>query len=215
MAQEVHVSFSGMSQYVGMCRDQERFLEKVEDLVNGSCANIGAFTGFMALFAGAYEDAQGTVVAQLCNAVTGAHHLGENIADTRADFRRTDEGVTSDLDGVRVDIECAPTPTVGGRGDSPGMPGPIKTGNAGLSVLRNAENMAPHLPQHLPDGLPGRTPPLDDAGIRGLPTDGVEIVTQTLDSIAAGQSIAQAQDDEDTYEEFEDMHRRLGGGGHR
>lgn len=215
MAQEVHVSFSGMSQYVGMCRDQERFLEKVEDLVNGSCANIGAFTGFMALFAAAYEDAQGTVAAQLRNAVTGAHHLGENIADTRADFRRTDEGVTSDLDGVRVDIECAPTPTVGGRGDSPGMPGPIKTGNAGLGVLRNAENMAPHLPQHLPDGLPGRTPPLDDAGIRGLPTDGVEIVTQTLDSIAAGQSIAQAQDDEDTYEEFEDMYRRLGGGGHR
>ena len=84
--------------------------------------------------------------------------------------------------------------------------------NAGLGVLTNAEDMAPHLPQHLVDGLPGRTPPLDDAGIRGLPTDGVEIVTQTLDTIAAGQSIGQAQDDEETYEEFEQMHRRLGGG---
>lgn len=214
MAQEVHVSFHGMSQYVGMCRDQERFVEKVEDLVNGSCANFGAFTGFMALFAGAYEDAQRTVSTQIRSAATGANQLGENIADTRSDFRRTDDGVTNDLDGVRVEVECADTPTVGGGGDGggPGMPAPIKTTNAGAGVLTNAENMAPHLPQHLPDGLPGRTPPLDDAGIRGLPTDGIEIVTQTLDTIAAGQSISQAQDDENTYEEFEDMHRRLGGG---
>lgn len=215
MAQEVHVSYHGMSQYVGMCRDQERFLEKVEDLVNGSCANFGAFTGFMALFAGAYEDAQRTVASQVRNAVTGANQLGENIADTRADFRATDDGVTTDLDGVRVDVECAPTPTVGSGGDGPGMPAPIKTTNAGMDALRNAETMAPHLPQHLSDGLPGRTPPLVDAGIRGLPTDGVEIVTQTLDTVAAGQSISQAQDDEETYEEFEHMHRRLGGGGHR
>lgn len=216
MAQEVHVSFQGMSQYVGMCRDQQRFVERVEDLVNGSCANFGAFTGFMALFAGAYQDAQRTVAAQVRNAASGAHQLGENIADTRADFRRTDDGVTNDLDGVRVDVECAPAPTIGnGGGDGPGMPAPIKTANAGLGVLGNAENMAPHLPQHLPDGLPGRTPPLDDAGIRGLPTDGVEIVTQTLDTVAAGQSIAQAQDDEELYEEFEDLHSRLGGGGRR
>jgi hypothetical protein len=215
VAQEVHVSYHGMSQYVGMCRDQERFLEKVEDLVNGSCANFGAFTGFMALFAGAYEDAQRTVASQVRNAVTGANQLGENIADTRADFRATDDGVTTDLDGVRVDVGCAPTPTIGSGGDGPGMPPPIKTTNAGMDALRNAETMAPHLPQHLSDGLPGRTPPLVDAGIRGLPTDGVEIVTQTLDTVAAGQSISQAQDDEETYEEFEHMHRRLGGGGHR
>lgn len=216
MAQEVHVSFHGMSQYVGMCRDQERFVEKIEDLVNGSCANFGAFTGFMALFAGAYEDAQRAVSTQMRNAATGANQLGENIADTRADFRRTDEGVTNDLDGVRASVECAATPTIGGGdGDGPGMPGPIKTGNAGLGVLGNAENMAPHLPQHVPDGLPGRTPPLEDAGIRGLPTDGVEIVTQTIDTIAAGQSISQAQDDEEKYEEFEGLHRRLGGGGGR
>ena len=213
MAQEIHVSYRGMSQYVGMSRDQQRFVEKVEDLVNGSCANFGAFTGFMALFAGAYEDAQRTVSTQVRAAAAAAGQLGENIADTRADFRRTDDGVTNDLDGVRVEVDCAPTPTVGGQGgDAPGTPAPVKTTNAGLGVLTNAEDMAPHLPQHLVDGLPGRTPPLDDAGIRGLPTDGVEIVTQTLDTIAAGQSIGQAQDDEETYEEFEQMHRRLGGG---
>ncbi len=212
MAQEVHVSFQGMSQYVDMCGDQQRFVEKVEDLVNGSCANFGAFTGFMALFAGAYEDAQRTVATQLRSSATGARQLGDNIADTRADFRSTDEGVTNDLDGVRLEVECADTPTVGGpNGGGPGMPAPIKTGNAGAGVLANAEDMAPHLPQHVADGLPGRTPPLDDAGIRGLPTDGIEIITQTLDTVAAGQSISQAQDDEETYEEFEHMHRRLGG----
>lgn len=212
MAQEVHVSFHGMSQYVGMCRTQESYVEKVEDLVNGSCANFGAFTGFMALFAGSYQDAHRTVSEQLRRSAAGAGQLADNIADTRADFRRTDDGVTNDLDSVRVEVDCAPVPTVGGGGDDgPGTPGPIKTTNAGLGVLTNAENMAPHLPQHVVDGLPGRTPPLEDAGIRGLPTDGVEIVTQTLDTIAAGHSIGQAQDDEETYQEFEDMHRRLGG----
>ncbi len=212
MGQEIHVSYRGMSQYVGMCREQERFLEKVEDLVNGSCANIGAFTGFMAMFAGSYEDAQRTVSEQLRRSATAAGQLGDNIADTRADFRSTDDGVTNDLNGVRVEVECADSPTIGGGGsDGPGMPAPVKTTNAGLGVLTNAENMAPHLPQHLTDGLPGRTPPLSDAGIRGLPTGGVELLTQGLDLIAAGQSISQAEDDEQTYEEFEDMHRRLGG----
>lgn len=213
MGQEVHVSFRGMSQYVRLCREQQRFVEKVEDLVNGSCANFGAFAGFMALFAGAYQDAHCTVATHVRTAASAAGELGESIADTRADFRSTDDGVTNDLDGVRVGVECAPSPGVAGPdGAGPGMPGPIKTVNAGLGLTATTASMAPHLPQHLVDGLPGRTPPLDDAGIRGLPNDGVGIVTQSLDTIAAAQSIGQAQDDEVRYEEFEDMHRRLGGG---
>lgn len=213
MAREVHVSFRGMAQYVELCRDQQGYVEKVDDLVSGPCGNFGAFTGFLALFAGAYRDAHGTVVEEVRAAAAAAGRLGTNIADTRADFRATDEAVTADLDGVRVSVQCATVPTVGdGGGDGPGMPAPIKTTNAGLGVLANAEDMAPHLPQHLADGLPGRTPPLEDAGIRGLPTDGVELVSQVLDTAAAGQSIGQAQADEEQYEEFEHLHRRLGGG---
>ena len=108
---------------------------------------------------GPTRNAHRTVSEQLRRSASGAGQLADNIADTRADFRSTDDAVTNDLDGVRVEVDCAPVPTVrGGDGEDPGTPGPIKTTNAGLGVLTNAENMAPHLPQHLVDGLPGRTP---------------------------------------------------------
>ena len=109
---------------------------------------------------------------------------------------------------LQVKVTCAPDPgDAPGHPDGPGMPAPIKTANAGASTVALAPDVADHLPQHLPDGLPGRTPTLVDAGIRGLPTDGVEIVSQVADTMAAGQSIGQAQDDEDIYEDFENRHR--------
>lgn len=207
MAGEVHASFSGMAQYADLCRDQQRFVEKVGDLVNGPCANVGAFTGFMGVFAGPYKEAQGTVSDEIQRAAKGAGDMGTNIDSVLADFRATDGGVSNDLGKLNVQVVDATFDGIAGHEGGPGVPAPIKTTNAGLGLLDNAENMAPHLPQHLPDGLPGRTPPLPDAGIRGLPTDGVEVVVQVTDTIAAGISIGEARDDEDTYEEFENRHK--------
>lgn len=207
MAGEVHASFSGMARYADLCRDQQRYLEKVDDLVNGSCANFGAFTGFMGAFAGPYKEAQGTVADAIQRAAQGAGDLGTNIDAVLADFRRTDDDVKNDLGKLDVRVDCATFEGIAGHEGGPGVPAAVKTGNAGLGVLANAENMAPHLPQHLLDGLPGRTPPLPDAGIRGLPMDGVEVVTQVTDTLSAGISIGEARDDEDLYEGFEDKHR--------
>ena len=207
MAGEVHASFSGMAQYADLCRDQQRFVEKIDDLVNGQCANFGAFTGFMAMFAGSYKEAHATVADEIRRAAKGAGDLGTTIDAVLADFRKTDDGVKNDLGKIDVRVECATFDGIAGHEGGPGMPGPIKTTNSGLGVLTNAEDMAPHLPQHLADGLPGRTPPLPDAGIRGLPTDGVEVVTQVTDTIAAGMSIGEAEDDEALYEEFENRHK--------
>lgn len=204
MANDVHASFSGMAQYAELCRSQQRFVEAVDDLVTGSCARFGAFTGFMAMFADAYREAQSTVTDQLRAAARGAGDLGTSIDAVLADFRATDSSVSDDLGKLHVRVECAPAPDApDGHAGGPGVPGPIKTTNAGLGVLANAEDMAPHLPQHLADGLPGRTPPLPDADIRGLPTGGVELVTQVTDTMAAGMSIGDAEDDEDLYDDFE------------
>lgn len=209
VGKQVHASFAGMKAYAELCRTQESILDKVEGVVNGSCANFGAFTGFMVLFESGYRDAQGTVSAEIARAKKAAGDLATNIDLTVEDFKETDSGVSNDLGKITVKITCAADPgSAPGHPDGPGVPAGIKTANAGVSTVANAEDVAGHLPQHLPDGLPGRTPPLDDAGIRGLPTDGVEIVTQVTDTIAAGQSIGQAQDDEDTYEEFENRHRK-------
>jgi hypothetical protein len=207
VAAEVHASFQGLAQYADLSRRQRGYVESVDGLVNGACGNFGAFTGFMALFAGAYRDAHEQVTAELARAARGAGDMATNLDAVLADFRATDHGVSQDFDKLIVRTECAPGydgPSGGGEG--PGMPAPIKTGNAGLDTLSSAPDVAEHLPQHLADGLPGRTPPLPDGDIRGLPTDGVELTTQVMDTIAAGQSIGEAQDDEETYEEFESEH---------
>lgn len=203
MAGEVHASFSGMSQYADLCRDQQRFIEKVDDLVNGQCANFGAFTGFMAMFAGPYKEAHATVAEEIRRAAKGAGDLGSNIDAVLADFRTTDDGVKNDLGKLDVRVDCATFEGIAGHEGGPGMPAPIKTGNAGLGVLGHAPDVADHLPQHLDDGLPNRFPQLPDDGIRGLPTDAVELGTQVTDTISAGVSIDQAEDDEDLYEDFE------------
>lgn len=209
VGKNVHASFAGMKAYAELCRTQESILGKVEDVVTGSCANFGAFTGFMDLFEGGYRDAQATVAAEIARAKKAAGDLASNIDLTVMDFQETDSGVSNDIGKLRIKVTCAPDPgDAPGHSDGPGVPAPIKTANAGASTVANADKVAGHLPQHLADGLPGRTPPLDDAGIRGLPTDGVEVVVQVTDTIAAGQSIGQAENDEDTYEEFENRHRK-------
>lgn len=208
MAAEVHASFTGLAQYADLCREQRDHVRSVDDLVNGSCANFGAFTGFMALFAGAYQDAHAQVADVLAQAATGAGDLGTNIDGVLADFRATDATSSTDFERLVVRTESAPGydgPT--NAGEAPGVPGPVKTGNAGLDTVADVgSGMAPYLPEHLVDGLPGRTPPLPDADIRGLPTDGVEVVTQVSDTIAAGVSMGEAEDDEELYEEFEETH---------
>jgi hypothetical protein len=200
-----------MKGYAELCRKQEAILGKVEEVVTGSCANFGAFTGFMSMFQGGYRDAQSTVATEIARARKAASDLADNIDATVVDFRETDSGVSQDMGKLQVKVTSAPDPgDAPGHPDGPGMPAPIKTANAGASTVALAPDVADHLPQHLPDGLPGRTPTLDDAGIRGLPTDGVEVVSQVADTVAAGQSIGQAQDDEDIYKDFENRHRKEG-----
>lgn len=204
MTKDVHASFSGMKAYAELCRQQESILGKIEDVVTGSCANFGAFTGFMVMFGDTYRTAQSTVSAEIVRAKQAAADMATNIDATVTDFQETDSGVSDDMGKLKVKVTCASDAGAApGHPDGPGVPAPIKTANAGVSTVANADEVAEHLPQHLADGLPGRTPPLDDAGIRGLPTDGVEVVVQVTDTIAAGQSIGQAQDDEKLYEDFE------------
>ncbi len=208
MADEVEVSYPGARQHADLCRQQQQFVQSVEDLVNGSCARFGAFTGFMALFADAYRDAHAQVSDELARAARGAGDMGTNIDAVLDDFRATDVANSRDMErlNVRTADAAAYDGPPGGADTMPGVPGQVKTANAGLGVLSNADDIAPHLPQHLPDGLPGRTPPLPDADIRGLPTDAVEIGSQVADTVAAGQTIQSAQQDEDAYEDFEAEH---------
>ncbi|UUZ58784.1 hypothetical protein [Nocardioides sp. B-3] len=180
MGKEVHASFAGMKAYAELCRTRESIPGKVEDVVTGSCANFGAFTGFMDLFEGGYRDARATVAAEIARARKAAGDLASNIDLTVKDFRETDSGVSNDPGKITVKIDCAADPgSAPGHPDGPGVPAGIKTANSGATTVANAEKIADHLPQHLPDGLPGRTPQLDDAGIRGLPTDGVEVVVRS------------------------------------
>lgn len=212
MARDVHVSFQGMAEYVRLCEQQQRYLERIQDVVSGSCANFGAFSGFMAPFRGTYETAHATVTESLRASSAGAGRLGDSIADTRRDFREADSGVKADLGRLRVKVEAAggsSTPYDAGGGL---IPTPVKQVNAGVDTLASTEDVAEHLPQHLADGLPARHPTLPDAGLRGLPTDGVELVAQVTDMVETGQGIGDARDDEDRYEQFEGLHRRLGGG---
>ncbi|GCD89733.1 hypothetical protein [Nocardioides sp. LS1] len=206
MAAEVHASFSGMRKYAELCRDQQRFIDKVDELVNGQCADFGAFTGFMAMFSGSYKEAHATVAEEVRRAARGAGDLGANITAVLHDFRTTDEGVKNDLGKLDVKVDAAHLGHLAGHEGGPGLPTPIKVGNAALSYLDHASDVAEHMPQHLA-GLPGRTPPLPDADIRGLPTDGVELVSQVTDTIAAGESMSDAQDDENLYEDFENRHQ--------
>ena len=45
-----------------------------------------------------------------------------------------------------------------------------------------------------------------DIDLRGTPADGVSLTSDVMDTIAAGQSIGDAQDDEEDYEGFEEEH---------
>ena len=75
----------------------------VEDVVTDSCANFGAFTGFMAMFGGGYRDAQGTVAAEIARfkaprAVAVCERI-ERHASGKADYRWAKEAA---LDAVDV-----------------------------------------------------------------------------------------------------------------
>lgn len=198
MGDQVTVSFEGLGDYARLSGDQKGYLKQVEGLVNGSCANFGAFTGFLAFFAGTYETAHGTVSEELARSRRAAHDLRAAFRDTLRDYRTTDEEITRTMVDVRKKVDEATPFQLPDDPSGPGMPRPLKYGASGVGT---GEAISDEL------GDPGRRAP--DVDVRGTPADGLSLTSDVMDTISAGQSIEDAKDDEQDYEDFED--ERAGG----
>lgn len=95
MGDQVQVSWQGMRQLVTLTNDQYLNLSEASGFMcTGQLNNSGAFSGFLGLFRGTYEDALATVTESIGNAMDAAKKLSATIDDVRADLHETDTDVS-------------------------------------------------------------------------------------------------------------------------
>lgn len=197
MGGEMRADLPGLDQLVYRQGRQVGYIDAIESHVAGQAGDFGAFTGIMAMFAGAYQEAHETVSAGLRAAGDGAADLRGAIRAVREDFADTDRGVGTRFDRFTVQVED------GDAYDGPrphshnGVRGDLKYG---AGVLNTVADVTDEM-----DKIIGTT--TIDQGIRGLPSDAVDVVANTTDVIQSGIAAGEAQDDTDRYDEFADKHR--------
>lgn len=195
MGGEVRVSFPRLQQYSTMCEQQDGYVAAVDGLVNGSCANFGAFTGFMALFKGAYSDAHATVAASMDDARKAAQGASSAFLAVKGELEAADAAVQGDIDKVKVKVEAPSAYDGPGAPGSPGgVPGEVKYVNGVAQTVAGTT-----------DTMAGGVNSVDH-GIRGLPTDGLDLAANVTDTMTTGIGMGETDEDIRDYEEFEDEH---------
>lgn len=197
MVGEVRVDLAGLDQLRELSGRQVGYVDAIHAHVDGQAGDFGAFTGIMSLFSGAYQDAHGTVSGSLGDAGDGAADLRAAIRAVREDFEDTDRGVGARFDRFTLEVESGDAYDGPSPGSPNGVPGPIKYGAGVLGTVADVTDEM--------DDILGTTMP--DQGIRGLPSDAVDVVSNTTDVIQNGIAADEAQDDTDRYDEFANEHR--------
>lgn len=194
---EMRASLPGLQQLIGLQGRQVAYVDAVKAHVDGQAGDFGAFTGIMSLFADAYRDAHDTVSTSLGQAGDVAVEVRRAIRLVREDFEDTDRAVGVQFDRFTLQVESGDAydgPTPGG---SDGVPGSIKYGGGVLSTVATVTDEM--------DDILGTT--TVDQGIRGLPSDAIDVVSSTTDVIQSGPAASDAAKDIDRYEEFANRHR--------
>lgn len=197
MAGEMRASLPGLDQLVERQGRQVGYIDAIESHVAGQAGDFGAFTGIMAMFAGAYAEAHEAVSAGLREAGDGAADLRGGIRAVRQDFEDTDRGVGTRFDRFTVQVEAGDDYDGPSPHGHEGVPGQVKYAGGVLDTVAGVTDEM--------DTIRGTT--TIDQPIRGLPSDAVDVVANTTDVIQSGIAAGEAQDDTDRYDEFANRHR--------
>ena len=200
----IEVNYAGMRELAHAAELQRSYLRSVHSFVAGGCANFGAFSGFMTIFAGQYRTAYTDAETSLAQSPDAAQGMASKIRTTAATFRDKDVAASDRLKAFETKVTYAGLPTVGPAGPvAPGESGPFVTrgdknvaGGTGVvaDVSREGENLFnPHVPAHAWDDGPKSLNPFSPIALAG---EIESAVGTTADAASVG-------DDLDDYEAFE------------
>ena len=183
MGGEMRASLPGLQQLVGLQGRQVGYVDAIESHVSGQAGDFGAFTGIMSMFADAYREAHETVSASLRESGDGAVDLRSAIRAVREDFEDTDRAVGTRFDRFTVQVEAGDAYDGPSPHGHDGVPGPIKYGGGVLVIVATFTDEM--------DEILGTTGV--DQGIRGLPSDAIDVVANTTDVIQSGIAAGEAR----------------------
>lgn len=193
----MRVDLAGLDQLMELSGRQGGYVDAVHAHVDGQAGDFGAFTGIMSMFADVYREAHETVSTSLRASGDGAADLRTAIRSVREDFADTDRSVGTRFDRFAVAVQAGDAYDGPSPHGHEGVPGPIKYGAGALDTVATVTDEM--------DDILGTT--TVDQGIRGLPSDGIDVVANTTDVIQSGIAAGEAEDDTERYEEFADRHR--------
>ena len=200
----IEVNYAGMRELAHAAEQQRSYLRSVHSFVAGSCANFGAFSGFMTIFAGQYRSAYSDAEASLSQSPEAAQGMASKIRTTAATFHDKDIAASDRMKAFETKITTAGLPTMGPAGPmAPADPGPVVSrgdkniaGGTGVvaDVTREGENLFnPHVPAHAWDDGPKSLNPFSPIALAG---EIESAVNTTADAASVG-------DDLEDYEAFE------------
>lgn len=192
MGDDVAVSWQGMQQLIDLTRDQYLNLSEASGFMcSGELNNVGAFSGFLSVFRGTYQNALDTVTDSLNDAMDAAHRLSTTIGDVRDDLRATDTGVGQ----LNTRIEAAVTSQPYTPGDGGG--GFPQVNDQVVNVNNNIDVDWP---------MPGPKPPGWVPG--GSVGDPLDMVDNTASMIDNASNMGEGRDHIDDADDFIEEHGR-------
>ena len=205
MGDVVRASFEGLDELARLAAEQQRHVDAVRKHVEGACGRMGAFTGLMAFFAEAYGHAHATVVSELGHASKGAGDVSTAFSTVVATYRHHDKKASDRMHKLHVRIGEAKgyVPKEGEGGFS--VPGPLKVAAGTTDYADDVAEAYGEYARRLGE-LPTPGPLAVSDDLKGLPSEGVGLVSDFTDTIGEGLTMSDASADTATYEEFEREH---------
>ncbi len=195
MTDEVRVSWQGTQELVAMTNDQYLNLSDASGFMcSAQLANTGAFSGFLSIFQGTYQDVLDTVTNSLNDAMTGAQRLSERIADAREHLRETDHAVEAMHTKLEEQVACQSYVPGPGGADVPQVPDNLVNVN---NLFGNIET--PMDGPKLPSFVPGH----DDAS----PASPLDLVDNTASLAGNASDTGEGLDHGQEADDFVGAHR--------
>jgi hypothetical protein len=194
MTDEVRVSWQGTQELVQLTHDQYLNLSDASGFMcSAQLSDTGAFSGFLSLFKGTYQEALDAVTASVNDAMTGAQRLSDRIADAREHLRQTDHNVETLHTKLEEQVGCQ-SYTPGSGDDIPQVP----------DNLVNANNLLDHVE------TPMSGPPVPDfvqhhAG--STPAAPLDLIDNTASLIDNASDTGDGMDHADDADDFVEAHR--------
>ncbi|MDT0214625.1 hypothetical protein Q9R29_12080 [Rothia sp. ARF10] len=199
---KIEVDYAGMRSLKAAADLNAGYLEAAHAFVTENCDNAAAFTGFLALFKGQYEEAYTTAEGSMAKGGTSARAIATTIADNRRRYREDDVKASTLLKGITIDVEVPQIPGMT-PGTEPLVTKTDKNISNGSGIVEDLDEGVRDLerehgigPKHRGGG-PGNPLPIISVVGEG------ESVVQTIQD---GQG---AVDDERDYDDFENENKGL------